>query len=329
MIPKLITKALKAMLQAPKYTPLFLSSAPGLGKSSMSAQVTRELGWKFLDIRVSQFDAVDFRGLPVPEDGKTKWLTPDLFPTEGNWVVLLDELPDAPTLVQSALYQLVLDGRLGDYIVPPGVKFMAAGNRQSDRAAAGRLSTALANRFIHIEVDPDLDSWCQWAIANDIRTEVIAFLRFRPELLHQFDPAKHTDRAFPTPRSWEFVSRILDANPPEEVELDLYAGAVGKGAGAEFAAFIQVFRKLPSPDAVLIDPDGAEVPDESSVLYALCGALARKASEQNADRLFRYAARLPQEYQALLVSDATKRCKDLKNTRAYIGWAAKNSDWLL
>lgn len=329
MIPARVTKSLKSMLQAPIYTPLFLSGAPGVGKSSLVKQSTTELGWGFLDIRVSQFDAVDFRGLPVPKDGKTVWLTPDLFPTSGNWVVLLDELPDAPLLVQSALYQLVLDGRLGDYIVPEGVKFVAAGNRQTDRAAAGRLSSALASRFIHIDVDVDLDSWCQWAFAHGIRTEVIAFLRFRPELLHQFDPAKHTERAFPTPRTWEFVSRVLEANPPEEVEVDLYSGAVGKGAGAEFAAFVQVFRKLPSPDAVLIDPDGAEVPRESSVLYALCGALARKASEQNADRLFRYVGRLPSEFQALLVSDATRRCKDLKNTRAYISWTAKNASILL
>jgi len=324
MVPRLITTALATLLSAPTYTPVFLSGSPGVGKSSLARQAADSLGWDFLDIRVSQFDAVDFRGLPVPKDGKTVWLTPDLFPTEGHWVVLLDELPDAPLLVQSALYQLILDGRLGDYRVPATVKFLAAGNRQSDRAAAGRLSSALANRFIHLDVEADLESWVAWALDHGIRTEVIAFLRFRPELLNAFDPKRHTERAFPTPRSWEFVSRVLEADPPEEIEFDCFRGAVGDGAGGEFAAFCQIYRRLPSPDAVLMDPDTADVPDEPSVLYALCGALARKASDANADRFFRYANRLPDEFAVLLVRDATRRCKALVNTRGYIDWVSRH-----
>lgn len=329
MTPTLAFKSLKTLLAAPRYTPVMLSGSPGVGKSSLVSQSADAIEHKFLDIRVSQFDAVDFRGLPVPVDGKTVWLTPDLFPTEGNWVVLLDELPDAPLLVQSALYQLILDGRLGDYVVPDTVKFLAAGNLQSDKAAAGRLSTALANRFIHMSLEPDLESWCKWALDSDIRTEVIAFLRFRPELLHAFDPGRNSERAFPSPRSWEFVSRIADAAPDKDVELHLYRGAVGDGAGAEFAAFMDIYRSLPNPDAVLMDPDNAEVPTEPSVLYALSGALARKANEDTAKPFFTFANRMPKEFQAMMVRDAVRRDEGITNSRAYIDWASKNSNWLL
>jgi hypothetical protein len=320
--------------------PLFFWGAPGIGKSAGVKAAAGELGFTlsnglFRDFRASQCDPCDIRGLPFGDDsGDVKtmaWLQPDWLPQDSKsaGIILLDELPDAPIAVQSALYELTLDRRIGSYRLPDGWSIVAAGNRQEDRAASGRLSTALANRFWHVTVEADLDGWCDWALQNGVQTEVISFLRFRPELLHQFDPTRQTEKAFPSPRSWEIVSAINAAKPAREIELECYQGAVGNGAGAEFAAFVSVWRKLPNIDNVILNPTTAEVPTEPSVLYALTGALARRASDATAGQLIQYADRLPQEFGVLLVRDCSRRCSEFTTTRPYIDWTSRNADVLL
>lgn len=328
MSPKPAISLIKSLIASPHRLSMFLSGPPGVGKSAVVAQAAREVGYNLLDIRVTLHESVDFTGVPGVEDGKTVWYTPDLFPSEGNWVVLLDELPDAPKMVQSALYRLIDSGCIGNYKAPDTVRFIAAGNRQKDRAAAGALSTALRSRFVNVEIEPSLDDWTDWALGADIRPEVIAFLRFRPECLYQFDPSRNTEETFPAPRTWEMVSRALDSNVPSEVELPLFSGCVGQGAGGEFASFLKICRKLPNPDAVLMDPDKAQVPDDSSVLYALSSALARKASQGNADRFFKYAARMPAEFSILMVRDAIRRDSEIQNTKAFIEFVRDRKDFL-
>ena len=113
---------------------------------------------------------------------------------------------------------------------------------------------------------------------GDLRPEVVAFLRWRPELLHRFEPA---EKAFPSPRAWASVSHILAATPPADVEFALYEGTVGRGAAIEFTGFLRVFRSLPSLDGILLNPGTAPVPDEPSALCAVATGLARRTTEQN------------------------------------------------
>lgn len=320
--------------------PFFLHGAPGVGKSDTLRQAGNELDVEVRDIRATLLDPVDLRGLPTiaeNEDGskfkQTLWAVPDFLPTTGSGILFLDELNAAPQATQAACYQLILDRRLGDYTLPAGWLVCAAGNRETDRAVVHRMPSALANRLVHLDFDVDNDAWTQWALGADIMTEVIAFLRFRPALLHQFDPAKN-EKAFPTPRSWQFVSDLLKKEPPQAVEFDLLRGTVGEGAAAELSGFLRVFRNLPNPDSVLMAPATAPVPDMRTkdgpaTLYALCGALARKASEQTMPNLVVYANRLPDEFSVLVIRDAERQCPDVRNTRAYIDWASRHAEVLV
>ena len=279
-------------------------------------------------MRLTLLDPVDLRGLPSIADGRTRWTPPDFLPTDGAGVLFLDELNAAPLAVQVASYQLVLDRRLGEYTLPSGWAIVAAGNRETDRAGAGHMPTALANRLTHLEFEPDLDDWCQWALANGVRPEIVAFLRFRPELLNTFDP-KARSRVFATPRGWHRLSEILDACPGADIEHELAIGTVGEGPATELAGFLRIFRTLPSPDAILFDPHGAAVPEDPATLYAIAGALSRKASDANFDRVVTYTNRLPSEYSVVTIRDALGRNPSLQQTRPFIEWAAKNSDVLI
>jgi hypothetical protein len=255
------------------------------------------------------------------QDGRSKWATPEFLPQDGSGILFLDELNAAPAMVQASCYQLVLDRKLGEYTLPEGWAIVAAGNRDSDRAVTTRMPTPLRNRFVHLEFEVDLQEWSEWAIRAGVRPEVIAFLRFRPELLSIFS---RDDNAFPSPRSWEFVSRILNSKPDQSVEHELIAGAVGTGAATEFSAFLRMFRELPNIDAILLNPNQESGPENAAAQYAVASALARSASDSNFDRICQYLNRMPTEFSVLSVRDASLYTPAIRSTAAYTKWAVEN-----
>ncbi len=308
--------------------PGFLWGAPGIGKSAIVKQCADRNNLQLIDIRAVLLDPVDLRGLPhVNGDNRAHWATPEFLPRDGAGILFLDELNAAPQLVQAACYQLVLDRKLGEYELPDGWTVIAAGNRETDRAVTSRMPSALANRFVHIGVDCDLDDWVAWALSFCIEVELIAFLRFRPNLLHAFDPARN-EKAFPSPRSWEFVSKILASNPPAHIQYELLTGTVGDGAAAELLGFLKIFQNLPNPDVILMNPAAAPVPDDPATLYALTGALVKKTSDTTADAVFQYANRLPAEFSVLLAKDILKNKPEIANTRAFIEWSINHKEVL-
>jgi hypothetical protein len=351
MKPSLVKCELLCSVRAGR--PAFLWGPPGVGKSMIVRQVSdllyaAEYGLKvdgagrvfcddgapvpsrpyLVDLRAVLLDPVDLRGIPSIVDGRTRWHVPEFFPRSGRGMLFLDEVNAAPPLVQAALYQLVLDRRLGEYLLPDGWSIMAAGNRETDRAVVSRMSTALGSRFGHVDVDVDVPDWIAWALGAGLAPEVIAFIRWRGmDLLHAFDPAKNL-RTFPCPRTWEFVSDFLKVGPSPEFEFELYSGLVGEGAASEFVGFLRIYRRLPDPRSIIKGPATAPVPAESevSVLYALTAALSRLATVDNFAAIVQYADRLPGEFGVVLVRDAEELHPEIKKTRAYVDWHSAHSE---
>lgn len=323
--PSLLKQALKVCILANR--PVFLWGSPGIGKSDVIRQIANELKRDLRDIRATLLDPVDLRGLPTVNNGKVQWAIPGFLPDYGSndGIMFFDELNAAPSMTQAAFYQLILDRSLGEYSLPNNWAMVAAGNLESDKAITHKMSTALKSRFVHLQFEVDHNDWISWSLANNVYTPIIAFLRFRPDLLHKFDSGSK-DNSFPCPRTWKFVSDLLIQGIPKEIELPLIAGTIGQGAAIELVAFLQIFRELPNPDTVLLNPDKAIIPEKPSVLYALCGALSKKASDNNIDRFVKYANRLPKEFGVLMVTDALKRNADLANSRAVIEWFSINAD---
>lgn len=324
MKPSHVSEALNICLAAKQ--PLFIWGPPGAGKSSIVKQLARANDLALIDLRLSLLDSVDLRGFPRVKDDLMHFAEPVFLPRDGKGLLFLDEMNAAKLEVQAAAYQLVLDRKLGEYELPDGWEIVAAGNRETDQGVVYTMPSALANRFVHVDFDVNLDDWRNWATANGIKTEITNFISFRPNLLMEFDPDR---RAFPTPRSWEFVNKILWASNSSSVERSLIAGAVGEGAAAEFAGFLKIFRNLPDPDWVLTNPSKAEIPEDPATLYALCGALAERANEDNFERLIEFAMRMRGEFQVLCVKDSVIRNRNLATTKAYTDWAIANAHVLI
>jgi hypothetical protein len=289
----------------PTKRPVYLWGPPGVGKSSLVHAAAAKLGLAVVDLRAVLLDPVDLRGLPRLDGDTARWCPPAFLPADGQGVLFLDELAQAPPLVQAACLQLTLDRTLGDYRLPDGWAVAAAGNRPEDRAGGHRLIAPLLNRFVHLDLEACPDEWQEWALGAGVAPEVRAFLRYRPALLFQFDPLVPA-RSFPTPRSWEFVGQVV-ARAPAELLLPLVAGCVGEGPAAEFVGFLRLARALPDLDDALRRPESAPVPREPAVLYALAGALAercRSAAPPLLANVVTYAGRLPDEFAVLAVRDA-------------------------
>ncbi|MDY6783559.1 MAG: MoxR family ATPase [Cyanobacteriota bacterium] len=240
---------------------------PGIGKSSIVAQVARQHKIDFVDVRLSQLAPTDLRGLPVAADGISKWYPPEFLPRQGQGILFLDELNMAPPAMQGMAQQLILDRRVGSYEVPDGWYIWTACNRKEDRAAVFDMPSPLANRFLHLHVEPDFESFKAYALATAIHEQIIAFLSFRSVLLHKLDPQQP---AWPSPRSWEMASK-LHCN-----QIDI-APAVGDGAAAEFASYLKVYENLPDISAILNGNQKIAFPQEPSVRYAVTIGLAVRA----------------------------------------------------
>jgi hypothetical protein len=297
---------------------------PGIGKSSIVAQTAEAHGLGFIDVRLSQLAPTDLRGLPVAEDGISRWYPPEFLPRDGQGVLFLDELNLAPPAMQGMAQQLILDRRVGSYVLPEGWFIWAAGNRKEDRAAVFDMPSPLANRFLHVEVEPDLDSFKLYALERKIHEQIIAFLSFRPTLLHRIDPQRP---AWPSPRSWEMASRLHRAG------LDV-ATAIGQAAAGEFGAYIAIYGQLPDLPRILAgEGDEIAFPEEPSIRYATTiGLTARSSTLEQAHQAFRWvAAQAPIEWAQLFATDLFRLLRARGEMRALhklIAQDAALSRWL-
>ena len=310
----------------------FILGAPGGGKSACAREVIRELGIpqeRVIEFTASLRDPVDVLGVPNTHGEFTRWVPPQEFYTlrkgVGPAALILEELSDAPVPMQNALCGVIYDRRAGQLELSDQLFIIATGNRTEDKSGANRITSKLANRTRRFEFNENLDDWVEWALENDIDPVLIQFLRFRPGLLSDFSADRFAN---PTPRAWERVNLIPDSLD-ESLFFDNVAGEVGEGAAAEFTGFRRIYKGLPDVDSVLLDPKGAQVPDDPATLYALTGAVARKATKDNFSRVSEYLGRLPAEFNVMATRDSIKLCPDIKYGKAFQEWASKYSEVLM
>lgn len=268
--------------------PLFLWGPPGIGKSELVAGITEELGGYMIDLRLGQMEPTDLRGIPYFNKDKAvmDWAPPvdlpdaELASKYPVIVLFLDEMNSAAPAVQAAGYQLILNRRLGKYVLPDNVVIVAAGNRESDKGVTFRMPSPLANRFVHLEMRVDHAAWEQWATLNSIHSDVVGYLGFSKNDLFDFEP-RSASRSFATPRSWSFVSKFCEQRDVSDAELtDLIAGTVGEGIAIKFMAHRKVAGQMPKPEDVLsgkvTELKTKEISAQYSLAVSLCYELQTK-----------------------------------------------------
>jgi hypothetical protein len=253
--------------------PVFMWGPPGIGKSDIVKQIGDEQERNVIDVRLSLWEPTDIKGIPYynSQANTMTWAPPAELPTDPDdtSILFLDELNSAAPATQAAAYQLILNRRVGTYILPKGVAIVAAGNRETDKGVTYRMPAPLANRFLHLELKTDYDDWLNWATTNRVHEQVVGYLGFAKQDLYDFDP-KSSSRAFATPRSWSFVSDLLkDDDLSENTLTDLVAGAVGEGLAVKFMAHRKVAKQMPKPEDILAGKITKAEIKEISAMYSL------------------------------------------------------------
>ena len=260
---------------------------PGIGKSEIVGQITNSLpNSHLIDIRLSLWEPTDIKGIPYfdSNSGTMVWGAPSELPSEefaaqfDNIVLFLDEMNSAAPSVQAAAYQLILNRRVGQYKLPDNVMIVAAGNRDADKGVTYRMPAPLANRFIHLELAVSFNDWFDWAVDNKIHNDVVGFLTFSKKDLYDFDP-KSPSRSFATPRSWTFVSELIEDELDENTTTDLVSGSVGEGLAVKFMAHRKVAASMPNPTDILAGKVKEMKGKEISAMYSLTVSLCYELKE--------------------------------------------------
>lgn len=311
------------------HTPTWLWGPPGIGKSSIVRQVADQLGMLLMDVRAVTLDSVDVRGIPFIVNGQTCWAVPDFLPLIDcqPTILFLDELAQSVVSVQSAFLQLTLDRRVGSYKLPDNVIVIAASNRQEDRAGANRVISPLLNRFKHIDFDVTLEDFQAWGLSKGISPMVMSYLNWKPDQLLAFDPKKN-EKAFPSPRSWEFASAELSLNLETAILNESLAGIVGPGAATELCAFIDVWSKLPSAETLLNNAKSSEVFERPDMAIAAIGSVTDLLRRDNKriDAFMDYVTRYAEEYAVLAIRQGNKVCTDVMRHQTTFKYIAANRD---
>ena len=308
---------LKANVSLKVLPSIMLWGPPGVGKSQAVRQIAKTIAAEsgkrveVTDVRLLLFNPIDLRGIPVASEDRTLavWLKPKIFQMDGSDdvvnILFLDEISAAPQSVQAAAYQITLDRVVGEHKLPDNCIVIAAGNRMTDKSVSFKMPKALANRLLHIEIEGSFESWRKWAVKSGINSKVLGYLSFRNDRLFGFD-ATNDDLAFPTPRSWEMVSNVLNNVSDDEVSMfPMIAGLIGSGPALEFKSWCRIFNKLPAMTTVFSGA-ATDIPKETDVLYALVSSMTAYASEHRNDMVaignsIAYAKRLPADFAELLI----------------------------
>lgn len=308
---------------------MFLVGKSGIGKSDCVYQASRFLSEHYddwngvVDLRLSQMEPTDLRGIPVPvvETGTTVMYRPDTLPRSGRGFIFLDEITSAPPSMQAAAYELVLTPE--HFGIPPGYMVIAAGNLQSDRGVTFQMAGPLVNRFNKVEAVTTVDDWLNYAILRGVRPEVTSYIKSRADHLHKFDGTGVID-SFPSPRSWVAVSDALELDLPPADRVESIKGDVGAEVAASFEAHCRVYETIPSIDDILQGRD-VPLPDKLDVRYCVAMGLAARVNEKNFDAAWGFLSKMPKELQTLVMRLAFSRCKTITLSPAFAKWLTANA----
>lgn len=311
-----------------------VASSPGMGKSQIIINVAKVFDLKVIDLRVSQCEPVDLQGYPGVKNGRQTFHVPEFFPIETDpiptgyqgWLLFLDEFNAGSKQTETAAYKLILDRAVYTSKLHERCMIIAAGNLTTDQAIVNTQSTATTSRMSHRRLRVDHKVWIDWANANGIDHRIVSLIKFKPGLLHRFDP-NTAELTFPCPRTWQFASQVIS----RKSEIDFItkarlAGTVGEGAAVELATYAKIYLSLPTIEQILSDPkSGWKIPAEPSEQFAITTMLSHNITEDNITKLMVAIERLPLEMQVVTFKDIYKRAPILKNHDLIKAWIGKNA----
>lgn len=328
--PKHLAATLKQIYSLPprERVPMYIMGPPGVGKSRLIESVAADVAGDCFTLHAQVHQPEDFK-FPLVQGDVVKWVQ-SIFPTDPNWkgIVFNDELDKCHPTVQNSLLQLTLDGKLGEYVLPEGAYIVCAGNRPQDRTGSHPIVSALRARMVLLEYVINNDDWNDWALAHKLDPRIRTFCtKVQPELLHKFDPAA---LASPTPRSWEFVHRLLPV-VPREARRAVLSGLVGEAAAATFLGYLELADQIPDVDDILANPSKFRIIEDPALCWVVVGNLveAVRNKPDSHKPVCIYGRRLPKEFSALLLQDCAKVNKAILALEECRKWRQDHYDVML
>ena len=313
---------------------VLVTGESGIGKTEMCNAWAMEYLGNAIDCRVTQMGEADVRGIPYRDGIYSEWAEPSFLPRverdgERGAFVMDELLDETRPSIMAMFQQLYLEKRLGKYEFPEGWVIIGIGNKREHGGINRGLSYALQDRFSHYEVMLDPDGLLKYFIKIGVDPMVTSFLKMHGDYMHSRPEKGDSNWAWPTPRSWEKLSKTRGLNPPDDVRFHLYSADVGEGAAVAFRSHEKVASEVPDPDDCIKNPGKAKVPENPSAQYAIACSLAFHSSPENYESVLKYMSRLPAEYGIMLVKESSENKPELTETKAFTDFAMKNTDSLL
>ena len=327
-------KIVLAALQAD--VPVMLWGPPGIGKSDILKQVSRKIYGKDPIILPMSLLAPTDLSLPYPniQTHKLEVFFSDLLPTEGEGLIILDDLNTASSIIQAQAYFLLLERKLGTYVVPKGYRITATGNRIEDRGVYNRMPVPLISRMINVTVRPDLEAFISYCYRNNINPYIVGFLRAFNQYLLQDPKTVVEGEGMACPRSYVMLSKILEYTD----SLDAIIAVIGRSAGGAFKTFLNLTSQVPNPEDILEGKNPPFDSNKADVTYALVGSIAKalksKYTKERFANFFKYATtHFDIAFQAFAIKDVWKSIGINKvridEIPGFSKWAVDNGEILL
>lgn len=301
--------------------PILIKGKPGIGKTDIVTQAAKAMDADLIIAHPVVSDPTDFKGLPFQIEGEAQFLPYGelklLLNAKKKTVYFLDDLGQAPPAVQAAVMQLLLARQINGKKISDHVTFVAATNRREDRAGVVGLLEPVKSRFTSIvQLEVNNDDWCEWANQNNVPDELIAFIRWRTNVLNDGKPTKDIENT-PSPRTVYNLGKLQKAglhpvkgeSKERGMVFHAYAGAVGEATAAEYCAFLDLRYELPSFEEIIKNPKKAPVPTQANIQFALTSVLS-KADADTMDQMVIYLDRIPAEYQVMVLKNLKAKNKD-------------------
>lgn len=338
-IPTIISTMFKA-----RRVPYFVGK-PGVGKTAMVRDAAAALSvaagahYEVVEVHLASMSEVDVRGFLIPDGADSRFTKPPFWSTidaNPNGILFLDEFPQAAHEVQKAVAPLLLDRRIGDFVLPEGWHVVLAGNSTEDNAGANTLLSHVLNRLCYIKVfAPDPDKWVIWAAKQGLPPELLALAKLRPGVMFDAPLPAADDTPYCTPRSVHALGDIANQYPgglramvTEPLGMAMIAGLVGDGAAAEIAGLVRTTMKLPSFEEICKDPKGTRIPEAMDEAYAALMLCAVRADPTKHPQAMEYVLRFQPNFALVGVVAMVNRDYAFANNASLGKWIEANRELL-
>jgi hypothetical protein len=302
---------------------------PGVGKTYAYLAAAKRLGWDTILMCSALEDPSTVRGYPSRgSNGMAEHClfdgTARAFAATKPTLWLWDDLGMSSEATMRSIVRLFQFGEIDQRRLPDCVHLAAASNDVGHGPGVYGMIEPLKTRFHTIlNVETNVDDVVQWGLSKAWPSDLCAYLRNSPAAVHDWKPSKSMAVDGASPRGWESVADWIRVGIDNR---EVLGGAVGPGRALEYLAFRQIINELPDLDGVLLDPDGAPVPENPSARFLICCGLSARMNGRNFGQCLRYLARLPQMMRAFSIRDAA-RAENLRRRDGTLpeGYAAFHS----